>query len=109
MAEKSKISYEKIDDILYIGKEEKVKFSIDVALPSGDAVIDMGFDGLVKGIEIMNASEFFGISREELAKVKHGTFNVVYAPSYVSISLVISGVQKNNLIIPYSRKLALAA
>jgi len=40
--------YDEIEDIFYLGKKEKVKFSIDLALPSGDIVVDLGFDGLVK-------------------------------------------------------------
>ena len=112
MAEKSKISYEEVDDILYVGKEGKVKFSLDVSLSSGDVVIDIGFDGLVKGIEIMNASNFFGIDKKELANVKEGNLGLVYNSSYVSISVILLGVRKqisSNLVVPYSRKVALVA
>ncbi len=112
MEQEIKVSYEKVDDILYIGREEKVKFSVDVSLPSGDVVVDIGFDGLVKGVEIMNASSFFALSKEEIDKIKAGKLNVVYGLSYVAISISLIGAQKpilSNVVIPYNRKLALAA
>lgn len=105
------ISYEKIDDILYIGKNEKVKFSVDIALASGDLIVDIGFDGLVKGIEIMNASDFFSIGKGELFGIKKGDLNIVYGPSYVAISIVLDHKIpiKSNIVVPYSKKLALTA
>ena len=112
MEERIEVSYEKVDDIFYIGKKGKVKFSVDVALPSGDIVIDIGFDGLVKGIEIMYASNFFSLSREQLSKVKKGKMNIVYGPSYVAVSIFLNGIKqpvKGNVVIPYSRKVALSA
>ena len=112
MAEGFEVSYEKIDDILYVGKKGKVKFSVDVSLPSGDLIVDIGFDGYVKGIEIMNASDFFSLKREELAKIKHGKLNIVYGPSYVAVSILLEGLRQpisSSVVVPYSKKLAIAA
>ncbi len=112
MAKKININYESIEDILYMGSEERVKFSIDLALPSGDVVVDVGFDGMVKGIEVMNASDFFGIEAKELSRVKDGTLSVVYTPSYVSLSLALyrtGDIVLSHLVVPYSKKAALAA
>lgn len=111
MEKNVEISYEKIEDILYLGKNEKVKFSVDLSLPSGDAVVDMGFDGLVKGIEIFNASKFFSLVQNELEKIKNAELKIVYSPSYVVISISLEskkGIAKSNVVVPYNKKLILA-
>ena len=111
MEEKFKISYDEIEDIFYLGKGEKVKFSIDLALPSGDVVVDVGFDGLVKGIEIFNASAFFSIVQKELQKIKNANLDIVYSPSYVAVNInleIKNEVVKSNIIVPYNKNLILA-
>jgi len=84
---------------------------MDLALPSGDVVVDIGFDGLVHGIEIFNASKFFSVLNKELQKIKNAEIKVVYAPSYAALNININ-VQKesvkSNLIIPYSKNLVFA-
>ena len=69
MEKNMEVIYDEVEDIFYIGKKEKSKFSIDLALLSGDVVVDIGSDGLVKGIEIFNASTFFSLVKEELTKI----------------------------------------
>ena len=66
MAKNVKISYDEIEDIFYLGINGKTKFSIDLALPLGDIIVDVGFDGKVNGIEIFNASKFFSLMKEEM-------------------------------------------
>ena len=103
--------YDEIEDIFYLGKKEKVKFSIDLALPSGDIVVDLGFDGLVKGIEIFNASKFFSIVQEELKNIKNAELRMVYSPSYVSLSIKLDAkkeVINSNIIVPYNKQMVLA-
>ena len=109
MAERFEVSYEKIDDIFYIGKKDNVKFSIDISLPSGDVVVDIGFDGLVKGLEIMNASDFFSLSEDEISNINKGKIAVIYGPSYCAVTIFLErrGKEiKTNLVIPYNKKLA---
>jgi uncharacterized protein YuzE len=111
MEKNFEISYDKVEDIFYLGKEGKTKFSVDLALPSGDVVIDIGFDGLVIGAEIFNATQFFSLVKEELEKIRNAEFKMVYSPSYVSVTISIltkGGVVKNSLIVPYNKKLILA-
>ncbi len=111
MVKNFEISYEEIEDILYIGINEKVKFSIDLALPSGDVVVDIGFDGLVKGIEIFNASKFFSITDKDLKRINDGDFKVIYNPSYAALSINLfkeSQIIKSNIVIPYNKKTILA-
>jgi uncharacterized protein YuzE len=109
MEKNIEISYDEIEDMLYLTKKEKVKFSIDIAMPSGDVIVDIGFDGLIKGIEIFNASKFFSIIKEELIKIKNASINTVYSPSYTSISINLESEKaiRNNLVIPYSKSLIL--
>jgi uncharacterized protein YuzE len=114
MAKASEVSYEERLDILSIRKKEKVKFSVDLALSSGDVIVDIGNDGLVKGLEIMNASEFFSKSQGELSNLKNGSFVVIYSPNYASITIQLEfdskkNFVKSNLVLPYSRKLAISA
>lgn len=109
MADRFEVSYEKVDDVFYIGKSEKVKFSIDVSLPSGDVIVDVGFDGLVNGIEIMNASDFFSLNKEALSKIKDGRISIVYGSSYGAITIFLEKGKeeiKTDLVIPYNKKLA---
>ena len=110
MAKNVKIVYDEVEDILYLAREGKVKFSIDLALPSGDIVVDVGFDGLVKGIEIFNASQFFSLVQEELKKVKNAELKIVYSPSYVALNISLEAKNKvsSNIIVPYNKKLVLA-
>jgi uncharacterized protein YuzE len=111
MEEKIQISYDEIEDIFYLGKKDKVKFSMDLALPSGDVVVDLGFDGLIKGIEIFNASKFFSLVKEDIQKIKNADFKVIYSPSYVALNISFGaknkGIIKSNIIVPYNKKLVL--
>lgn len=111
MEKNVKISYDKVEDILYLGKEGKAKFSVDLALPSGDVVVDVGFDGLVKGLEIFNASKFFSLMQEELEKIKNVELKIIYSPSYVVVSISLESRKRiisSNVVVPYNKKLILA-
>ncbi len=110
MEKNVEISYDEIEDIFYIKKQGKAKFSIDLALPSGDVVIDVGFDGLINGVEIFNASKFFSLIKDDVKKIKDIRMRLNYAPSYVSILVEIDsekGIIKNSIIVPYNKKMAL--
>jgi|SRR3989344_1792990 len=112
MEKKFKASYDEIEDIFSISSGKRSKFSIDLALPSGDVVVDVGYDGLIIGLEIFNASKFFSVIEKELVKVKDASLNVIYSPSYVAISMNLKQEDKiirNNLIVPYNKKLVLSA
>ncbi|MFA7708174.1 MAG: DUF2283 domain-containing protein [Candidatus Pacearchaeota archaeon] len=110
MGKNFKVTYEEIEDILYLGKEEKVKFSLDLALPSGDIVVDIGSDGKIAGLEVFNATEFFSMLSKELQNIKDAEIKVIYSPSYTSMSINLETkkdlVKSSNLVIPYSKNLA---
>jgi len=63
-----KVDYDQKWDVLYIYKEnEKAKFSIEAL---NNFVIDIGFDGKVVGLEILNASKVLKVAKNQLKNVK---------------------------------------
>jgi uncharacterized protein YuzE len=63
-----KVDYDQKFDILYIQKKgKKAKFSIEAL---NNFVIDVGFDGKVVGLEILNASKILKVSKNELKNIK---------------------------------------
>lgn len=109
MEKNFEVFYEEVEDILYIGNKETVKFSIDLALPSGDIVVDIGNNGKITGLEVFNATKFFSMIRNELKNVKTAEINAIYSPSYTSISINLgtNDAIKSNLVIPYSKNLSI--
>ena len=63
-----KVDYDQKWDILYIYKEgEKIKFSIEAL---NNFIIDIGFDGKVVGLEILNASKALKVAKNDLKNIK---------------------------------------
>jgi uncharacterized protein YuzE len=63
-----KVDYDQKFDILHIHKKgKKAKFSIQAL---NNFVIDVGFNGKVVGLEILNASKFLKVSKNELKNIK---------------------------------------
>lgn len=93
------IDYDSENDIFFISREDKVKTSVDI----GDFVLDINHDNLVCGLEIMDASENLGVSKEVLKNVKNIKMSVTYKTNYVYILLMIVFKAKNkevNIPIP---------
>lgn len=104
------VAYDEIEDILYLGSKEKIKFSIDLALPSGDIVVDVDNNGKISGLEIFNATDFFSKLSKTLKTIKNAQLKMIYSPSYTSININLitkEDVVKSNLVIPYSKNLLL--
>ena len=74
------IDYDSDNDIFFISDGEGVKASLDI----GDFVLDVSHKNLITGIEIMNASENLGVSKEVLENVKSMKMSVHYQTNYVS-------------------------
>ncbi len=81
--EKTRIIYDTGEDILSLAKSKKVKSSVDV----GDFIIDIGYDGLVSGVEILNASENIKVSQQQLRSLEKASLSVNYKPGCVYIHL----------------------
>ena len=63
-----KVSYDYKWDILYIHKEgNKAKFSVEAF---DNFVVDIGFDGRVVGLEILDASKELKIAKKDLKDIK---------------------------------------
>jgi len=81
----AKIIYNQEENILTLSKEKKVKHSIDI----GDFIVDIAHDGLVAGIEILNASENLNLTQKELETVEQASMVVTYKPDNVRIAIVL--------------------
>lgn len=88
------ISYDKENDILAIHKgfsaNEKFKGNID----AGDLILDISTSGRVRGIEILNATEFlreFEIGKKVLETLSEARFNAVVKPTSIIIGITLKG------------------
>jgi len=63
---KVNINFDKEEDILYFYPNEK---NVDYSIDYDDTILDVSGNKIV-GIEIMNASDKFGVNEEEIEKVK---------------------------------------
>jgi len=62
-----KVDYDDEWDVLYVHKGEKVKFSVEAF---GNFVMDIGFDGKVVALEILDASKELKVPKKDLAGVQ---------------------------------------
>ncbi len=92
-----RINYDKEHDILAMhkgfSKDEKFKGCIDV----GDLILDMSTKGRIRGIEILNASEFlkvFKIGRKILENLQDARFKTQMRHNSVMIELILSSHEK---------------
>jgi len=93
------IDYDADNDIFFISNGDKVKASLDI----GDFVLDVNHNNLIGGIEIMNASENLGISKEVLKDIQSINMSVTYKPNYAYVLLMITfkkGDKEVNMPIP---------
>jgi len=86
------ISYDKGNDILAIHKgfssDEKFKGNID----AGDLILDVSTKGRIRGIEIMNAIEFFkefNIGKRILTHINDAQFTSTIKPNSVMLGIII--------------------
>ena len=79
------IDYDADNDIFFISDGEKVKFSLDI----GDFVLDVNHNNLICGIEIMDASENLGISKNVLKNIKNMKMSVTYKTNHIYVLLMM--------------------
>ena len=82
----TKIDYDSGSDIFFISNGNKVKASLDI----GDFVLDVSHDNLICGIEIMDASENLGISKDDLEHIQNIKMSVTYKTNHVYVLLMIA-------------------
>jgi len=98
------IDYDSDNDIFFISDGEKVKASLDI----GDFILDVSHDNLICGVEIMDASENLGISKENLRTVQNIKMSVTYKTNNVYVLLAITFKEKGkevNVPIPLTLNL----
>ena len=98
------INYDSENDIFFINNGEKVKASIDI----GDFVLDVNHNNLICGIEVIDASENLGISKEFLESIKNIKMSVNYNTNNVYVLLVMTFKKKGkevNMSIPLTLNL----
>ncbi len=87
MAEQiKKVDYDYENDIFSISNQDKVKASLDI----GDFILDINHKNLICGIEIMDASENLGISKENLQNIKSIKISINYKTNNVYVLLMIT-------------------
>ena len=79
------IDYDYENDIFSVSNGDRVKASLDV----GDFILDVSNDNLVCGIEIMDASENLGVSKEVLGNIQNMKMSVTYKTNHVYVLLMI--------------------
>ncbi|MBI2043801.1 DUF2283 domain-containing protein [Candidatus Pacearchaeota archaeon] len=79
------IDYDAENDIFSISDGEKVKASLDI----GDFILDVNHNNLICGLEIMNASENLGISKDVLKGIQNMKMSVTYQTNHVYVLLMI--------------------
>ena len=79
------IDYDSENDIFFISNTEKVKTSLDI----GNFILDVNHNNHICGIEIMNASESLGISKEILKDIKNIRMSITYKTNHIYILLMI--------------------
>ncbi|HLC31151.1 MAG TPA: DUF2283 domain-containing protein [Candidatus Nanoarchaeia archaeon] len=80
------IDYDTENDIFYMSNGEKVQFSLDI----GDFILDVNHDNLICGLEVMDASENLGVSREFLGGIQAMKMLVTYKTNHVYVLLMIT-------------------
>ena len=80
------IDYDSENDIFFISNGDKVKASIDI----GDFILDISHNNLVCGIEIMDASENLGVSKNVLSNIQNIKMSVTYKTNHVYVLLVMT-------------------
>jgi len=80
------IDYDSENDIFFISNGEKVKASIDI----GNFILDVSHKNFICGIEIMDASENLGISKNSLEQIRNIKMSVSYRTNHVYVLLIMT-------------------
>ncbi len=106
-----KVMYDKDEDMLSLFKEgRKAKFSHDMNLPDGNLIVDFSSDGLVAGLEFLNASNYFPSLKKANGNQIKAKMSVKYGENAIYIYYVIlipgqAPMSKEMIISPYSKEL----
>jgi|SRR3989344_6432298 len=79
------IDYDFRNDIFSISDGNRVKASLDI----GDFILNVSHDNFICGLEIMDASENLGVSKEVLNNIDNMKMSVTYKTNHVYVLLII--------------------
>tara|TARA_Y100000310_G_scaffold76463_1_gene72947 strand:- start:775 stop:1131 length:357 start_codon:yes stop_codon:yes gene_type:complete len=85
------IDYDSKNDIFFISNEDKVKASLDI----GDFILDINHKNLVCGMEIMDASENLGVSKNFLNNIKKMKMSITYKTNHAYVLLMMTFKEKD--------------
>lgn len=111
--ENIKVSYDKEEDMFSLFRiGSNVKFSLDIALPKGDIIVDFDFSGKVVGLEFFNASNYLPVLKEIDIKSISAKMSIQYGHDWAQISYEILSPElkqpiSNSIISPYNKELIL--
>ncbi|MDO8517614.1 MAG: hypothetical protein Q7S33_05830 [Nanoarchaeota archaeon] len=88
----TEIIYNLEEDILNLSRGKPSQASLEI----GDFILDIDFDGFVSAIEILNASENLGLSKEILENLSQAKMEIIYKPNYIFVMLIfnLKGIEK---------------
>lgn len=93
---KGEVDYDYKNDILFFKvKNRQYQKSLDFE----DLVVDIDKEGYITGIQIMDASKLFGLTKDALLKVRKWEFNAKVEDKIVTIKLVFEVVKRNKVIV----------
>ncbi|MEK6896983.1 MAG: DUF2283 domain-containing protein [Nanoarchaeota archaeon] len=85
-----RIDYDSENDIFSISNGDKVKASLDI----GDFILDVSHNNLICGLEVMDASENLGISKDILKNIRNIKMSVTYKTNHVYVLLILAFKKK---------------
>ncbi|EHP88523.1 DUF2283 domain-containing protein [Methanotorris formicicus] len=89
------LDYDAETDALYVyAKDIKYVESIDL----DDIILDIGENGIIKGIEILDASKKFKLNKYDLKHIKKLIAEIEITPDVIKLKITISVLKRNKEI-----------
>ncbi|AKB74608.1 hypothetical protein MSLAZ_1347 [Methanosarcina lacustris Z-7289] len=82
------------DSIFFYGSDKKYRSSIDL----DGIILDVSEDDYIMGIEILDVSEKFNVSKMDLSSIKHFEANIEISKENIKISMEMRLFKRNGLI-----------
>lgn len=82
------------DSIFFYGSDKKYRSSIDL----DGIILDVSEDDYIMGIEILDASEKFNVSKMDFSNIKHFEANIEISKENIKISMEMRLYKRNSLI-----------
>jgi len=82
------------DSVFFYLADAKYDFSIDL----GDIILDIGNDNSIAGIEILDASALFGLSREDLENTVKFHAEITISKETIKVNICVGVARQNREI-----------